>query len=1558
MPNDPHPVPEGTRGTIDRADDADHIHVKWDNGSSLSLIPGVDEWQDLIDVNNDYWYDGKSDERTKKRLTQIAEMGMEDVAVAQFGIRGVMSGLYIEMVWSYSDEKWNDYIDWVKTLVKEKTPKASIGMMTVNKDAPTYDQMHEANKQWAKWNAKQREEALVKYVPDWKPHIATAVPALPWRSLAWQWQHAIALKKELAALGKEIIRSLYGKKIIINGEEGTIEKMDNSGKIHVNLDDAVKIITPGKDKYEIVFADEDLSNYMGNKGEKFVIDKAGSGEKVKYYLIRASSPHRMVDMFFSSPEEAEKYAKKRGLIIKNKFEEQYAAADGAEIVGENDVINYLVGKYGVDKEDISVGRANNGKWNILIKNDEIDEDTVSKWEKDVNQTFTKGKTVYKTIAFSANKHVSYYNGELTFQNIKDLTGVTPVKIEHIKYLETGNVDPFIKWSADELKTKFGYDIQNIVVMKNNLDSGEVEILEAFAVTDDEKHNFKYSPLIHEWWSAEKNTAGDGKKVPSAETIIAEGVVSGNFGDGSIVYQYGNRLYQIKDGNIIGDFDIPEDEESGYGNGGGVEESSDVINEIIESFSDSSGKYDKDEVKGEAKKRGISKDDIDDYFGEMKSRKKWDKRYTNGGPLSDSHTLNSFHDWLRFESPEAESHDKALGILHYTQFGEDSYLERVFPRYKDQFFKYLEKNPHAFYKAGGPVWGGANKAETEITLDNGTIFYIDEVPEELLKSKPGKKYNEYQLVAKGVNLFFLKNVVNDESALNIAATEMEDTKQPSEKDVRRAMLLKIGYDGFWYSLKAGGESASDSLYSSSLSMDFEGPNGEDVHKVIIKKYNTDFSKVLITGAEIREIKRKILKFKRSKVMRDDEVQGLIDFLISAQAKGKYETSSKGKSTGFEDYNEDFKKRIVEMILDLGNEKVIKKAIEFRVKQHQDHLEWMCAQDCIYMIDDKYMTPEKCKEETQKEKDKAHKLISLLKKLEGELITELQERPMAAANGAMVKLGDGTEISLKQLNQLSKEMYDNSSWYSLDKSDHNAATSVLIQAQSLNKTGKPHFAAHGMSINHEFTNKDGWSVEYEMDRDYPIIIGVKIDGEEMDIDIFSSDEMGELAEEAYTDHIERLIGQAEYNREDFAKDGASIGQKEKIGKVMHEFKEGTLHDSHGNLVTDRKQAIAIALSMAGIKKASRGLKITSLREELKHYNSRIDELQTELKSPEISDYRRNEIEVNLLPDLEQGRYINLSALRNILWRRFWRTGKVAQGDSPLIKSDRDAMPVHGKGYGGGGPVGTEAAEGFAIEETIIDLGQMIDQEIYGKYMKLSKEKKAELTDTIRKVRSKMKSLQREGGDEEDLKSSSSYKELRNKLGLTAEAGAAVGQEAPDDNRGPKPSAAKIVVFKHKNNPRLVITVKAYPSMSIAEIINPQNIRFPYVVGQVLNMGHRTWACNNGYLVNEEDPCPEKRVMGIKVSDIPAGHPLRHIYPGKFRADGGGVKASDGYLLAPYYANGRGDTVHIEGNYDEVVKKAEELLKSDTFVSVSVIRRTPSGQGPDRTIAEVTVTGVERF
>lgn len=41
------PVPDGMEGSVEFVDDAGQIHMKWDNGRSLALIPGVDQF-DII----------------------------------------------------------------------------------------------------------------------------------------------------------------------------------------------------------------------------------------------------------------------------------------------------------------------------------------------------------------------------------------------------------------------------------------------------------------------------------------------------------------------------------------------------------------------------------------------------------------------------------------------------------------------------------------------------------------------------------------------------------------------------------------------------------------------------------------------------------------------------------------------------------------------------------------------------------------------------------------------------------------------------------------------------------------------------------------------------------------------------------------------------------------------------------------------------------------------------------------------------------------------------------------------------------------------------------------------------------------------------------------------------------------------------------------------------------------------------------------------------------------------------------------------------------------------
>ena len=47
----------------------------------------------------------------------------------------------------------------------------------------------------------------------------------------------------------------------------------------------------------------------------------------------------------------------------------------------------------------------------------------------------------------------------------------------------------------------------------------------------------------------------------------------------------------------------------------------------------------------------------------------------------------------------------------------------------------------------------------------------------------------------------------------------------------------------------------------------------------------------------------------------------------------------------------------------------------------------------------------------------------------------------------------------------------------------------------------------------------------------------------------------------------------------------GGQAKVRKVMHEYKRGTLHSGSGGKVKSRKQAVAIAMSEAGLSRKKR-------------------------------------------------------------------------------------------------------------------------------------------------------------------------------------------------------------------------------------------------------------------------------------------------------------------------------------------------------------------------------------
>jgi len=50
MRNETYPVLPGTVGKVTHIDDAGSIHMRWENGSSLALIPEIDSFQTVSEA--------------------------------------------------------------------------------------------------------------------------------------------------------------------------------------------------------------------------------------------------------------------------------------------------------------------------------------------------------------------------------------------------------------------------------------------------------------------------------------------------------------------------------------------------------------------------------------------------------------------------------------------------------------------------------------------------------------------------------------------------------------------------------------------------------------------------------------------------------------------------------------------------------------------------------------------------------------------------------------------------------------------------------------------------------------------------------------------------------------------------------------------------------------------------------------------------------------------------------------------------------------------------------------------------------------------------------------------------------------------------------------------------------------------------------------------------------------------------------------------------------------------------------------------------------------------
>lgn len=205
------------------------------------------------------------------------------------------------------------------------------------------------------------------------------------------------------------------------------------------------------------------------------------------------------------------------------------------------------------------------------------------------------------------------------------------------------------------------------------------------------------------------------------------------------------------------------------------------------------------------------------------------------------------------------------------------------------------------------------------------------------------------------------------------------------------------------------------------------------------------------------------------------------------------------------------------------------------------------------------------------------------------------------------------------------------------------------------------------------------------------------------------------------------------------------------------------------------------------------------------------------------------------------------------------------------------------------------------------------------KLTKSDSSEVYKKAKAIKDKIKTMRQSGLDESGEYSieNLAFKFLRNKgyleklsdivlkafdKQLSLDEKQTLNESMKDvaDRTGINVNKLKQKVFTHKRNPQLTITVTMTLDGRIVDIDNLANMRFPFSEGQILNMSHETWACNNNFTVNGKDTCPEEKIFGIRKKDIPQGHELRMLYPGKFKNESVETKLSKDIVSAGKKAN----------------------------------------------------------
>lgn len=158
---------------------------------------------------------------------------------------------------------------------------------------------------------------------------------------------------------------------------------------------------------------------------------------------------------------------------------------------------------------------------------------------------------------------------------------------------------------------------------------------------------------------------------------------------------------------------------------------------------------------------------------------------------------------------------------------------------------------------------------------------------------GVEVVEYEFAKRNINFFNAKHFHNGDDIIAQTRSWLDDKKQPTEGQVRQALIWS--YDSYGdYKIKSGGGSQADNIFISSLKTEIAHPKtGYDTEVVILKKYSTSFNDVLITVKEIEALLNLSATPRQKEFIKKREMEGLFHGLFLHQRERKIKCAKTGK-----------------------------------------------------------------------------------------------------------------------------------------------------------------------------------------------------------------------------------------------------------------------------------------------------------------------------------------------------------------------------------------------------------------------------------------------------------------------------------------------------------------------------------------------------------------------------------------------------------------------------------------------------------------------------------------